>query len=201
MTVKFSDRHFRAALVQLRAGRAIAPNLDQAEALIRQAAEGGAEYVQTPENTALMELEPERVLALVQPEAVSVPLARLRSLAAELGIWLHVGSLGIKIGEGRVANRSFVIDPQGEIAARYDKLHMFDVDLAVRAGEFVAIMGPSGCGKSTLMHILGLMLSATSGKVIIDGQDIAALSEAGRARLRRDKIGFVFQFFHNFIGF
>ncbi|MEE8634089.1 MAG: hypothetical protein V3S93_06390, partial [Methyloceanibacter sp.] len=68
MTVKFSDRHFRAALVQLRAGRAIAPNLDQAEALIRQAAEGGAEYVQTPENTALMELEPERVLALVQPE-------------------------------------------------------------------------------------------------------------------------------------
>ena len=130
MTVKFSDRHFRAALVQLRAGRAIALNLDQAEALIRQAAEGGAEYVQTPENTALMELEPERVLALVQPEAVSVPLARLRSLAAELGIWLHVGSLGIKIGEGRVANRSFVIDPQGEIAARYDKLHMFDVDLA-----------------------------------------------------------------------
>ena len=130
MTAKFSDGHFRAALVQLRAGRAIAPNLDQAEALIRQAAKGAADYVQTPENSALMELEPERVLALVQPEAENVPLSRLRSLAVELGIWLHIGSLGIKIGEGRVANRSYVIDPEGEIAARYDKLHMFDVDLA-----------------------------------------------------------------------
>lgn len=130
MTAKFSDGHFRAALVQLRAGRAIAPNLDQAEALIRQAAKGAADYVQTPENSALMELEPERVLALVQPEAENVPLSRLRSLAVELGIWLHIGSLGIKIAEGRVANRSYVIDPEGEIAARYDKLHMFDVDLA-----------------------------------------------------------------------
>ena len=130
MTAKFSDGHFRAALVQLRAGRAIAPNLDQAEALIRQAAKGAADYVQTPENSALMELEPERVLALVQPEAENVPLSRLRSLAVELGIWLHIGSLGIKIGEGRVANRSYVIDPEGEIAARYDKVHMFDVDLA-----------------------------------------------------------------------
>jgi len=130
MTRIHSDRHFRAALVQLRASRDIAANLDQAEALIRQAVRGGARYVQTPENTALMELEPERVLAQVQPEAESVPLQRLRSLAAELGVWLHVGSLGIKIDEGRVANRSFVIDPHGDVAARYDKLHMFDVDLA-----------------------------------------------------------------------
>jgi len=125
-----TGRGFRAALVQLRASRSIAPNLDQAEALIRQAARGGAHYVQTPENTALMELEPERVLAQVTPEAESVPLQRLRTLAAELGVWLHVGSLGIKIDEGRVANRSFVIDPHGDVAARYDKLHMFDVDLA-----------------------------------------------------------------------
>jgi predicted amidohydrolase len=121
---------FRAALVQLRASRAIHPNLDQAEALIRQAARGGADYVQTPENTALMELEPQRVLAQVQPEEESVPLARLRALAAELGLWLHIGSLGIKIGDSRVANRSYLIGPDGEIAARYDKLHMFDVDLA-----------------------------------------------------------------------
>jgi deaminated glutathione amidase len=121
---------FRAALVQTRAGRDIASNLDRAEALIRRAAKGGAIYVQTPENTALMELEPARVLRLVRSEVDSEPLARLRALAAELGIWLHVGSLGITLGEGRVANRSFLLDPHGEIAARYDKLHMFDVDLA-----------------------------------------------------------------------
>ncbi|MGH6866445.1 MAG: carbon-nitrogen hydrolase family protein [Methyloceanibacter sp.] len=121
---------FRAALVQLRAGQDIAPNLDRAEALIRKAAAGAATYIQTPENTALMELEAERVLALVQAEAESVPLTRLKALAAELGIWLHVGSLGIKLDQARVANRSFLIDPAGQIAARYDKLHMFDVDLA-----------------------------------------------------------------------
>jgi predicted amidohydrolase len=125
-----SPRRFRAALVQLRAGRSIAVNLDSAEALIRRAGRGGATYVQTPENTALMELEPERVLAQAQPEDESVPLARLRALARELGIWLHVGSLAIRLDPERVASRSFLITPEGEIAARYDKLHMFDVDLA-----------------------------------------------------------------------
>jgi predicted amidohydrolase len=125
-----SDRVFRAGLVQLRAGRTIAPNLDAAEALIREAARGGAQYVQTPENTALMELDPALVLAQARDEASSEPLRRLRALAAELGIWLHVGSLGIKIDETHVANRSYLIDPRGNIAARYDKLHMFDVDLA-----------------------------------------------------------------------
>ena len=120
---------FRAGLVQLRAGRSIEPNLDRAEALVREAACSGAEYVQTPENTALMELEPERVLALVQSEDESVPLQRMRALAAELGIWLHVGSLGIRVGPARVANRSYLIDPGGAVVARYDKLHMFDVDL------------------------------------------------------------------------
>ncbi|MEM7398606.1 MAG: carbon-nitrogen hydrolase family protein, partial [Pseudomonadota bacterium] len=75
---------FRAALVQLRAGRAIADNLVKAEVLIRQAADGGADYIQTPENTALMELEPERVLKQVQTEAESEPLALFRGLAKEL---------------------------------------------------------------------------------------------------------------------
>jgi putative ABC transport system ATP-binding protein len=73
---------------------------------------------------------------------------------------------------------------------------LFDIDLEIRRGEFVAIMGPSGCGKSTLMHILGLMLSATSGRILIDGADAATLHETDRARLRREKVGFVFQRFN-----
>jgi predicted amidohydrolase len=121
---------FRAALVQLRSGRSIRANLDQAETLIRRAARGGARYVQTPENTAVMELEPAQVLAAAETEAASVPLKRLCALAAELGIFLHIGSLAIKLDETRVANRSYVIDPAGDIAAQYDKLHLFDVDLA-----------------------------------------------------------------------
>jgi predicted amidohydrolase len=116
--------------VQLRSGRSIAANLEQAEVLIRRAGQGGAVYVQTPENTAIMELEPELMLEAAQTEGESVPLARLRALAAELGIFLHIGSLAIKLDPARVANRSYLIDPEGAIAARYDKLHMFDVDLA-----------------------------------------------------------------------
>lgn len=120
----------RVGLIQLRSGREIAPNMAAAETLIRQAAAAGASYVQTPENTALMELEPERLLAEVHPEEACAPLKRLRALAEELGIWLHVGSLGIKLDPSRIANRSYLIGPDGGIVARYDKLHLFDVDLA-----------------------------------------------------------------------
>jgi predicted amidohydrolase len=105
-------------------------NLERAEALVRRAAQGGALYVQTPENTAIMELKPALVLEAAQSEEESAPLARLRTLAAELCIFLHIGSLAIKLDQTRTANRSYLIDPSGEIAARYDKLHMFDVDLA-----------------------------------------------------------------------
>src|SRR5437870_2464651 len=72
------------------------------------------------------------------------------------------------------------------------------VDLKVAPGEFVAIMGPSGCGKSTLLHILGGLLKPTSGKVIVDGEDLAAVSDAARTDIRRRKIGFVFQRFNLF---
>lgn len=72
------------------------------------------------------------------------------------------------------------------------------VDLAVAPGEFVSIMGPSGCGKSTLLHILGGLLQPTAGKVIVDGEDLAAMTDAARTDLRRRKIGFVFQRFNLF---
>lgn len=72
------------------------------------------------------------------------------------------------------------------------------VSLAVEEGEFVAIMGPSGCGKSTLLHLLGGLLSPTSGSIIIDGEDLAKVSDAERTDIRRRKIGFVFQRFNLF---
>ena len=67
------------------------------------------------------------------------------------------------------------------------------VDIRIRAGELVAIMGPSGCGKSTLMHLLGAMVRATSGQVLVDGKDIARMNDSERTAIRRKKIGFVFQ--------
>lgn len=72
------------------------------------------------------------------------------------------------------------------------------VSLVIERGEFVAVMGPSGCGKSTLLHLLGGLLSPTSGNIIIDGENLAAVSDAKRTDIRRRKIGFVFQRFNLF---
>jgi putative ABC transport system ATP-binding protein len=72
------------------------------------------------------------------------------------------------------------------------------VSLEVKEGEFVAIMGPSGCGKSTMLHLLGGLLSPTSGKIIIDGEDLSTVTDAQRTEIRRRKIGFVFQRFNLF---
>ncbi len=72
------------------------------------------------------------------------------------------------------------------------------LSMDVNEGEFVAIMGPSGCGKSTLLHLLGGLLSPTSGSILIDGEDLAKVSDAKRTDIRRRKIGFVFQRFNLF---
>ena len=117
------------ALVQLRSGREIDPNLDAAETAIRHAAGAAADLVLTPENTALMELDRKRVLANTAEETGNPALARFASLAKALGIWLHIGATPVQTGDGEIANRSLLYSPDGEIAARYDKIHMFDVDL------------------------------------------------------------------------
>jgi len=121
---------FTVGLISMRSGFSPAANLDDAIGLIRQAKENGADYVQTPEMTNIMDIKRERLFAAMVGEEDDKSLARLRELARELGIFIHIGSLGVKVSPERAANRSFLIDRQGEIAARYDKIHMFDVDLA-----------------------------------------------------------------------
>lgn len=110
-------------------GRDVARNLRDATAMIREAASGGATYVQTPEVTTLMELDRERLFAAAEPEANNVALQHFADLAKDLEIWLHIGSMVVKASETKLANRSLLISPAGEVAARYDKIHMFDVDL------------------------------------------------------------------------
>jgi predicted amidohydrolase len=124
-----SERGFRAALVQLCSGRSVDKNVEDAVALIREAAAGGAHYVQTPEVTTLMELETAKLFAAVEPEEDNTALQRFRDLAAELKIWLHIGSMPVKVAPDKIANRAYVLTPEGSVAATYDKIHMFDVDL------------------------------------------------------------------------
>ncbi len=121
---------FRAGLIQMRTGRTPAANIDAASRLIGQAKADGAEYVQTPEITNIMEPDRNRMFAAIAREEEDVTLAAFRDLARKHSIYLHAGSLAIKASPEKAANRSFLIDPKGEIAARYDKIHMFDVDLA-----------------------------------------------------------------------
>ena len=125
-----TNDHFRAGLVQMCSGRDVERNVRDATALIREAAAGGASYVQTPEVTTLMELDRERLFALTLPEPGNPSLAAFTALAADLKIWLHIGSMGVLLPEtGRIANRSYLISPNGAVTARYDKIHMFDVEL------------------------------------------------------------------------
>ncbi len=123
-------RSFRAALVQMCSGRDVEANVKAATALITSAAAGGAHYVQTPEMTTVMELDRERLFAAAAAsEAETRALGHFQDLARKLAIWLHIGSMPILLEGETLANRSFLISPEGDIAARYDKIHMFDVDL------------------------------------------------------------------------
>ncbi len=120
---------FRAAMIQMRSGLAPAANIDAAARLIGEARDAGANYVQTPEMTNLLAARREQLFAAIMEEDKDPTLSALRDLARKLGIFVHIGSLAIKLTGDRAANRSFLIDRAGEIAARYDKIHMFDVDL------------------------------------------------------------------------
>jgi deaminated glutathione amidase len=119
---------FKAAMIQMRAGLTVSANVDAAVRMIGEAKNAGAAYVQTPEMTNIMEVKRERLFSTIVAEEQDTSLATFRELARKLGIYVHVGSLAIKAGHERAANRAFLIDPRGEIAAHYDKIHMFDVD-------------------------------------------------------------------------
>jgi predicted amidohydrolase len=112
----------------MRSGRDPLANRDAAVALVREAAAAGADFVQTPEMTSLVERDRAALFETIGPEERDATLAGLRDVARERRVTVHVGSLAVRSGD-KVANRAFLIDPEGEIVARYDKVHLFDVDL------------------------------------------------------------------------
>jgi predicted amidohydrolase len=124
-----SSRSFVAACVQMRSGKTVAKNVDDAARLVREAADQGAHYVQTPEMTNILVRSRAELFASIMPEEVCPAVAAFQELARATGVWLHVGSVAVKLEGERAANRALVIDPDGDIVSRYDKIHMFDVDL------------------------------------------------------------------------
>ncbi|WP_296676316.1 carbon-nitrogen hydrolase family protein [Novosphingobium sp.] len=120
----------RAAVFQMTSGIDPAANAEALVGAIGAAAMGGASMLFTPEMSGLVDRDRSRAAKNIVPEDDSPVLAAVRNCAADAGIWVALGSLPVKRQDGRWANRSFVIDGAGAIAARYDKIHMFDVDLA-----------------------------------------------------------------------
>ena len=119
----------RVACVQMRTGTDVAENIAAASSLIREAAGAGAVLIATPEMTTLLDRNPGASWAKSTTETADPGLAAFRALAKELGVTLLIGSLAIRAAEGKCANRSFLIGPDGEVIAKYDKIHMFDVQL------------------------------------------------------------------------
>jgi predicted amidohydrolase len=124
-----SERKIRAACVQLRCGDDVAENVQSAVTLIREAHKAGAQFIATPENTNLMAADGGAKLEKTFAEKDDSALPQFCAVAEELGIWLLIGSLGIKVSESKTANRSYLIGPNGRVSARYDKIHLFDVNL------------------------------------------------------------------------
>ena len=124
-----TETNFTVGCVQLCSGQEIAANIIAVCDLIREAVDRGADLIVTPEMTGLMELKRATLFAKITNEADDDGLAQLCALAKELRRHIIIGSLAVKISDELAVNRSFLIGPDGEIKARYDKIHMFDVNL------------------------------------------------------------------------
>ena len=175
----------RAACIQMRSGVEVAPNIAHASQMIREAAGQGAQLIATPEMTNLLDIRPGMARPKLMAEVDDPALAALRALAEELAVWLLIGSIAVTVeGEDRFANRSILIAPDGSIRARYDKIHMFDVEVgdgqsyresrAYRPGERAvlaetdfATLGLSICYDVRFPHLYRKLAQAGAGILTI----------------------------------
>lgn len=117
------------ACVQTNTTRDPLENVERVSPMIREAASRGASLITTPEIVGMLEPKRDLALAKARPEETHEVLAAFRGLAAELGVWLLIGSISIKVSDDKMSNRSFLLDDRGQIVARYSKIHMFDVQV------------------------------------------------------------------------
>ena len=178
----------RLALFQSTTGIDPAANARTLTDAIVQAAAGGAEMLFTPEMSGLLDRDAERAAKALHPQEEDRVLAALREAAARNRIWLHVGSLAVLVGDGKVANRSFVIDREGEIRATYDKIHLFDVDLPTgeswresnvySAGKGVVLVNGTPVGKLGLTICYDLRFPGLFARLAESDADVIAVPAA-----------------------
>jgi deaminated glutathione amidase len=182
-----SDSTFKVGLIQMRSGLDPQANLAAALALIDEAKRAGADYVLTPEMTNILALKREQLFATIVAEEQDPTLATLREVACKTSTFIHIGSLAIKASPDKAVNRSFLIDRKGDIAARYDKIHMFDVDLAggesyresnnYRAGD-LAVIGDLPWGRLGLTVCYDLRFPALYRALAEAGASFLAIPSA-----------------------
>jgi predicted amidohydrolase len=178
----------RIALFQSNTGIEPAANARALTDAVEQAASGGAEMLFTPEMSGLLDRDSERAAKALRPQEEDTVLAACREAAAHHGIWLHIGSLAILVDDGKVANRSFVIDRGGEIRATYDKIHLFDVDLPTgeswresnvySAGAGVVLVNGTPVGKLGLTICYDLRFPGLFARLAEADADVIAVPAA-----------------------
>ena len=178
----------RIALFQSNTGIDPVANARSLEQAIAEAADGGAEILFTPEMSGLLDRDPARAAGNLSAEDEDAVLAACRDAAQRHRIWLHIGSLAILTGNGKVANRGFIIDREGEIRARYDKLHLFDVDLPTgeswresnvyAAGTGVVLVNGTPVGKLGLTICYDLRFPGLFARLAEGGADLIAVPAA-----------------------
>jgi predicted amidohydrolase len=178
----------KIALFQSTTGIDPAASAEALVGAIGEAAKGGATTLFTPEMSGLLDRNSERASGNLRSEDDDTVLAACRTAAKEHDIWVHLGSLAIRADEGKVANRSFVIDRTGRVQARYDKIHLFDVDLPTgeswresavyRAGDKSVVLNGTPVGKLGLTICYDLRFPLLFARIAEAGADVIAVPAA-----------------------
>jgi predicted amidohydrolase len=178
----------RVALFQSNTGIDPSANADALVRAVGEAARGGAAMLFTPEMSGLLDRDSQRASAILRPEEDDIVLAACSDAAKEHGIWLHLGSVAVLVGDGKVANRGFVIDRTGNIRARYDKIHLFDVDLPTgeswresavyQAGKGAVLVNGTPCGKLGLTICYDLRFPGLFARIAEADADVISVPAA-----------------------
>jgi predicted amidohydrolase len=178
----------RIALFQSNTGIDPKANAEELANAIAEAARGGAAMLFTPEMSGLLDRDSERAASNLRAEEQDAVLAACREAAREHGIWLHVGSLAVLAEDGKIANRGFVIDRAGNVRARYDKIHLFDVDLPTgeswressvyRAGEGAVLVNGTPVGKLGLTICYDLRFPTLFARIAEADADLVSVPAA-----------------------